>query len=134
MPPKTREEVRHDLLETLFIQKLEDEYENADMFPEEFWDIDEAKYIVTTRGLRQYNFTDDEINRASEAAVAHFYRNWGEAFEDDTSGTSVNIFDYLMGIISGIRRLWDDPGDGKEPEGLGLPEAWRRGNRVEDVD
>ena len=77
MPPKA--EVRHNLLVTLFLDKMEDEYDNTGAEPSRWWNDDEAQYLLrVTRNYRQYNFTLEERDRASEEAIDKFYAGGGE--------------------------------------------------------
>ena len=72
MPPKTREEVRHTLLVNEILDRLEEHYENTRDVPENWWSLEEAQFLM--RNYAKYNFTDDELDRASEVRSSSFTR------------------------------------------------------------
>jgi hypothetical protein len=108
MPPKA--EVRHNLLVTLFLDKLEEEYDNTGALPNSWWSDDEARYLL--RNYRQHNFTLEERDRASAEAIDQFYAGGGETPIDEI----VNI---VTGIVADISQnvgvlVYRGPGAGQE--------------------
>ena len=124
MPPKTREEVRHNLLVSMFLDKMEEEYENNGAVPDFWWDDTEARYFLTK--YSQHNFTKDERDFASSEAITKFELKYQP---------QLFFVPYIVGdIIEDVLDLviGRDPGDGKEPGAIIA--GTRRGNRLEDVD
>jgi hypothetical protein len=106
MPPKA--EVRHNLLVTLFLDKIEDEYDNTGALPDSWWSDDEAQYLL--RNHTQHNFTLEERDRASAAAFDQFYSGGGENPIDEI----VNIVTGIVADISQVAGVYRGPGAGQE--------------------
>ena len=115
MPPKTREEVRHNLLVTLFTGKIEEEYENTRAIPDSWWTDDEARFLL--RNYTQHNFTEDERGRASAEAIERF-NAWYYA------NPMTLAQDIITDIIQNLQSVFywgtrEGPGHGKGPPDKG---------------
>ena len=123
MPPKTREEVRHTLLVSMFLDKMEEEYENTGDVPSNWWSDDEARYLM--RNYSQHNFTKDERDFASSEAITKFELTYQPQlfFVPYIVG---DIVEDVLDLVIGREILWDDPST--------WPESWHRGNRLADLD
>jgi hypothetical protein len=97
MPPKA--EVRHNLLVALFLDKLEEEYENTESGPDTWWSDDEARYLL--RNYRQYNFTLEERDRASEEAIDKFYAAHRQNSMQTVVGIIGDLVDNVVSVIYG---------------------------------
>ncbi len=97
MPPKAV--VRHNLLVTLFLDKLEDEYENTEAGPDIWWSDDEARYLL--RNYSQYNFTLQERDSASEEAIDKFYAAHRQNSMQTVLGIIGDLIDNVVSVVYG---------------------------------
>lgn len=120
----TREEVRHNLLVSMFLDKMEEEYENTGAVPSSWWDDDEARYRMRNYQKR-YQFTKDERDFASSEAITKFeLKHQPQLFF--VPYIVGDIVEDVLDLVLGREILWDDPNT--------WPESWHRGNRLADVD
>ena len=73
------------------------------------------------RNYPQYNFTDDELDRASEVAIQQFYEDNPHAAGDHTQFFVMDIVDDILNTVTNI--VYDGGflgtfGHGKSPDGL----------------
>jgi len=97
MPPKA--EVRHNLLVMLFLDKLEEEYDNNGSGPDIWWSDDEARYLL--RNHRQHNFTLEERDKASEEAIDKFYAAHRQNPMQTVLGIIGDLLDNVVSVVYG---------------------------------
>ena len=138
------------MLVSIFLDKMEEEYENTGDVPSNWWSDDEARYLM--RNYSQHNFTKDERDFASSEAITKFeLKHQPQLFfvpyivGDIVEGvldlvigrdvfTDVDAEQYdlnttphaALGGSTPLRILKDDPST--------WPESWHRGNRLADLD
>ena len=83
----------------LFLDKMQDEYDNTDAEPGFWWSDDEARYLLrVTRNYSQYNFTLEERNRAAVEAMRKFFAARVQAQQQQQQ----NSMQIAVGIIGDI--------------------------------
>jgi hypothetical protein len=115
--------------------RLEDEYtaERAWEIPEKWWNIYEARYLMKKYQHASFsNFTDDELNRATEEATAQFYNDHPEADPRKREARHKAIVGLLGDYMAEEFEKHRQAQDGKVKEADFRPELFLR-NRARDI-
>ena len=139
------------MLVNRILDRLEEHYENTTDVPENWWSLEEAQFLM--RNYPQYNFTDDELDRASEVAIQQFYEDNPHAAGDHTQFFVMDIVEDILDLVLGLDLPTEFDAEQYEfnttpHAALGgstplqilkgdpstWPESWHRGNRLADLD